>query len=214
MTLLICLSVGMTFLVSWALGRTLLRGEPSSFVLELPPYRRPQLGKVIVRSVLDRTLFVLGRAMLTAAPVSLLIWCLANLSIGGQTLLQAAAGALSGLGWLMGLDGVVLLAFLLGFPANEIVLPVAVTAYLGASQLTDYGSLDMLASLLTTNGWTLCTAVCFLVFTLFHFPCGTTLLTIRKETGSRRCALAAFLLPTGIGMLLCILLHAAFVLFT
>ena len=208
LTLLICLSVGMTFAVSWVLGRTILRGEPSPFVLELPPYRRPQYGKVIVRSLLDRTIFVLGRSVLTAAPVGILIWCMANWRADGCTVLQIAAELFSGFGTLIGLDGTMLLAFILGLPANEIVLPVAVTAYLGAGQLTDYSSLGTLARILTDNGWTVCTAVCYLVFTLFHSPCATTLLTIRKETGSRRWTFAAFLLPTGIGVLVCTLIHA------
>lgn len=208
LTLLICLGVGMTFAASWVLGRTVLRGEPSPFVLELPPYRKPQVGKVIIHSLIDRTIFVLGRSVLTAAPVGILIWCMANWQVDGQTALQLAADVFSGLGWLLGLDGTILLAFLLGLPANEIVLPVALTAYLGAGQLTDYSSLSALSHILTENGWTACTAVCYLVFTLFHSPCATTLLTIRKETGSRRWTFAAFLLPTGIGVLFCTLIHA------
>lgn len=205
MTALILLSIGMTFAASALLGRTVLRGEPSSFILELPPCRRPQIGQVIVRSVLDRTVFVLGRAVMTAAPVSLLIWILANLHIGGLTVLQRIAELLEPAGALLGLDGVILLGFILGLPANEIVLPVAVTAYLGTSALTGYGSLDSLGSLLSANGWTASTAVCFLIFTLFHAPCATTLLTVYKETGSRKWTAAAFLLPVMIGVILCAL---------
>lgn len=205
MTALILLSIGMTFAASALLGRTVLRGEPSSFILELPPIRRPQFGQVIVRSVLDRTIFVLGRAVMTAAPVSLLIWILANLHIGGETVLQQIAGLLAPAGALLGLDGELLLAFILGMPANEIVLPVAVTAYLGSSALTDYGTAASLGTLLTAHGWTASTAVCFLIFMLFHSPCATTLLTICKETGSRRWTFAAFLLPVLIGGTLCIL---------
>lgn len=207
MTLLIVLSVGMTMAVSWGLGRTILRGTASSFVLELPPYRRPQFGKVIVRSLLDRTIYVLGRAAVTAVPVSLLIWCMANVRMQEGSVLQWAADMLSPLGRLLGMDGTLILAFLLGIPANEIVLPVAVTAYMGSAQLTDYGSLTALHSLLTEHGWTFCTAICFLVFTLFHSPCATTLLTIRKETHSAKWTLAAFLLPIFIGMVLCCLVR-------
>ena len=210
MTALILLSICMTFAASALLGRTLLRGQPSSFILELPPYRRPQVGKVILRSVLDRTVFVLGRAVMTAAPVSLLIWILANITIQGQTVLQLLADFLQPVGAWIGLDGVLLLAFILGLPANEIVLPVAVTAYLGAGTLTEYSSLSSLHALLTEHGWTTATACCFLIFTLFHSPCATTLLTIRKETGSRRWTFAAFLLPVAVGFLLCFLIRMAF----
>lgn len=205
MTLLILLCVGVTFAASMFLSRTFLRGQPSSFILELPPYRKPQIGHVILRSVLDRTIFVLGRAVMTAAPVSLLIWMLANICICGQSLLQWLAGFMELPGALIGLDGVMLLAFLLGLPANEIVLPVALTAYLGCSTLTDYDSLDSLHSLLTSHGWTMQTAVCFLIFTLFHSPCATTLLTVYKETRSKRWTFAAFLLPTVIGITLCMI---------
>lgn len=203
MTLLILLSISVTFAASALLGRTILRGQPSSFVLELPPYRRPQLGKIIIRSVLDRTVFVLGRAVAVAAPVSLLIWIFANLQIHGQSILLHLADILQPLGALIGLDGVILLAFILGLPANEIVLPVAVTAYLGSTTLTDYGSLTALHTLLTAHGWTLLTASCFLIFTLFHAPCATTLLTVYKETGSRRWTFVSWLLPTATGFLLC-----------
>ena len=206
MSALILFSVGVTFAASALLGRTVLRGEPSSFVLEMPPYRRPQIGHVIVRSVLDRTVFVLGRAVMTAAPVSLLIWILANISLSGETLLQRLADSMQPLGSLIGLDGVMLLAFLLGLPANEIVLPVALTAYLGTGSLTDYESMQSLHMLLTAHGWTLLTASCFLIFTLFHSPCATTLLTVYKETRSRRWTFAAFLLPTVIGTVLCMIL--------
>ncbi len=203
MTCLILLSVGMTFTASALLGRTVLRGQPSSFILELPPYRKPQIGAVIIRSILDRTVFVLGRAVITAAPVSLLIWILANISISGQTMLQFLADFLQPFGKMIGLDGVMLLAFILGLPANEIVLPVALTAYLGQTALTDYDSLGSLHALLTSHGWTQLTAACFLIFTLFHSPCATTLLTVYQETGSRRWTFAAFLLPTVIGILFC-----------
>ena len=206
MTLLILLCVAMTFAASMFLSRTFLRGQPSSFILELPPYRKPQISHVILRSVLDRTVFVLGRAVMTAAPVSLLIWMLANIRICGQSLLQWLAGFMEPPGALIGLDGVMLLAFLLGLPANEIVLPVALTAYLGCSTLTDYDSLDSLHSLLTSHGWTMQTAVCFLIFTLFHSPCATTLLTVYKETRSKRWTFAAFLLPTVIGITLCMII--------
>lgn len=206
MTFLILLSIGITFAASGFLGKTILRGQPSSFVLELPPYRKPQIGQVILRSVLDRTVFVLGRAIMTAAPVSLLIWILANIRISDASILQWLSYLLDPIGAMIGLDGVIILAFLLGLPANEIVLPVALTAYLGTTALTDYNSFSTLHSLLTEHGWTTLTAACFLIFTLFHSPCATTLLTVYKETGSKRWSLIAFLLPTLIGVIFCALL--------
>lgn len=203
MTGLILLSLAASFGWSAVLSRTVLRGKASSFVLELPPFRRPQIGTVLVRSVLDRTVFVLGRAAAVAAPMNLLIWLLANISFGTQNLLQITAAALHPFGILIGLDGVLLLAFMLGLPANEIVLPVALTAYLGTHTLAEQSELSALQSILTANGWTMLTAVCFLVFTLFHAPCATTLLTVYKETKSRKWTFAAWLLPTLTGILLC-----------
>ena len=208
LTGLIMLSIAVTFGASALLGKTVLRGEPSSFILELPPYRRPQIAQILVRSLFDRTLRVLGRAVTVAAPVSLLIWIAANVQIAGGSILMLFADALAPAGHFLGMDGVMLLAFLLGMPANEIVLPVAVTAYSGSTVLPDYGPLSALHTLLTANGWTLTTAACFLVFTLFHAPCATTLLTVRHETQSRRWTVAAFLLPTLIGCCFCAVIAA------
>lgn len=208
LTLLILCSIAVTMGVSCLLSRTVLKGEPSSFVLELPPYRRPQVGRILVRSIFERTLVVLGRALAVAAPVSLLIWMMSNLHMGDASLLGHAAEFLSPLGMLLGLDGVLLLAFILGTPANEIVLPVAVTIYTGAAELMDYGTVSELHMLLAQQGWSMTTAVCFLAFMLFHAPCATTLLTIRKETGSLRWTLLAWLLPLTVGAGLCVLLNA------
>ncbi len=205
LTLLIAFCIGMTMLHSFLLSRTLLRGKPSPFVLELPPYRMPQVGKVLIRSLLDRTVRVLGRAVMTAAPAGLLIWILSNVPVSDGSLLTCTAGLLEPAGWLLGVDGVILLAFVLGLPANEIVLPVAVTAYLGAETLTGYGDSTALCALLTANGWTLHTACCFLILALFHSPCATTLLTVYKETGSKRWTLAAFLIPVLTGIVLCLI---------
>ena len=199
MTGLVALSVGMTLAVTRLLSETLLRGEGEVFTLELPPYRRPQLGRVLVRSVLDRTLFVLGRAALVAAPAGLVLWALANVCSGA---LPALAGALRPLGALMGLDGETLLAFALGIPANEIVLPILLMLYDGGGVLPEAGSLAPLAA----HGWTAATALCAAVFMVFHWPCSTTLLTIRKETGKWRWALLAAALPTAVGVLLCTIL--------
>ena len=208
----ILFAVGMTLLSSRLLTATVLRGQLSAFSLELPPYRMPRVGQVLVRSLLDRTLFVLGRAVTVAAPAGLLIWTLGSISVRGGSLLTALAGALDGPGRLMGLDGMVLLAFLLGFPANEIVLPVLLMGYLQTGTLTDYGSLAELSAVLTANGWTAETAVCMLVLCLLHFPCGTTCLTILHETGSARWTALAAALPTAMGAALCMIIHGVWTL--
>ena len=182
---------------------TLLKGVPSSFTLELPPYRRPQLGRVVVRSVFDRTLFVLGRAAAVAAPAGVLIWLLANLRPGGQSLLASVTGVLDPFARLLGLDGVILTAFILGFPANEIILPIILMAYLQTGTLVEMTDPAALFTLLTANGWTGKTALCMMLFCLFHWPCSTTCLTIRKETGSWKWTAAAAALPTALGILLC-----------
>ncbi len=203
----VVLSVAMTLWASRFLSRTVLKGEPSSFSLELPPYRMPQVGQVLVRSILDRTLFVLGRAVAVAAPAGLLIWTAANVSVGGESVLLRLAGILEPLGRLMGLDGIILLAFLLGFPANEIVVPCILMGYLSTGTLTDYGSLAELQELLAGHGWTAATALSALLFTLFHFPCGTTCLTIWRETRSWKWTALAVALPTCIGAALCVGVH-------
>ena len=172
----------MTLAVSWLLSHTLLRGIPSAFTLELPPYRRPQIGKILVRSVLDRTLFVLGRAAAVAAPAGLIIWILANISFAGPaagwfcaagpgspSLLEIFTGFLDPLGRLMGLDGVILAAFILGFPANEIVLPIILMAYLQTGSLVQMEELSALSALLSAHGWTAATPICLMIFCLFHW---------------------------------------------
>ena len=198
----ILFSVVMTFAVTWLLSRTVLRGEPSAFALELPPYRMPQVGNVLLRSLLDRTVFVLGRALAVACPTGCLLWCLANCSIGNGNLLQWLSAALNPLGHALGLDGVLLLSFLLGFPANEIVLPIALMTYQAQGALTPL-NLGSLLPILLAQGWTARRAVCMLLFTLFHWPCSTTLLTVRKETGSGLWTALAFLVPTAVGAALC-----------
>ena len=208
----ILFAVAMTLLASRLLTATVLRGQLSAFSLELPPYRMPRVGQVLVRSLLDRTLFVLGRAVTVAAPAGLLIWILGSISVRGGSLLTVLAGALDGPGRLMGLDGMVLLAFLLGFPANEIVLPVLLMGYLQTGSLTDYGSLAELSAVLTANGWTAETAVCMLVLCLLHFPCGTTCLTILHETGSVRWTALAAALPTAMGAAVCMVIHGVWTL--
>ncbi len=203
LTGVILFGVLMTFVVSSALSKTILKGVPSSFTLELPPYRRPQIVQVIVRSIFDRTLFVLGRAVAVAAPAGLLIWCMANLTVGGQSLLSLCSGFLDPFARLLGLDGVILMAFILGFPANEIVVPVMLMAYLSTGSLTEINDLAQLKLLLTGQGWTWLTAVCTMLFSLLHWPCSTSCMTIYKETHSLRWTLISFAVPTMIGMVVC-----------
>lgn len=200
----ILLGVLMTFAASKILSYTVLNGVPSSFTLELPPYRMPQFGKVIIRSVFDRTLFVLGRAAAVAAPAGVFIWILANVNINGESILSLVSSFLDPIGVLMGLDGVILLAFILGFPANEIVLPIMIMTYLNAGTIQEMTSLFELRSLLVANSWTPLTAVCVLLFSLMHWPCSTTCLTIKKETDSLKWTAVSVLTPTVMGFLSCV----------
>ena len=200
------LGVGMTLAVSRLLSATVLRGLPSSFALELPPYRRPRVGQIVVRSVLDRTLFVLGRAVAVATPAGLVVWLCANVQVGGGTVLAHITGFLDPLGRMMGLDGVILMAFVLGWPANEIVVPIMLMAYLSQGTLVEMGELDTVGRLLRQQGWTELTAVCTILFSLFHWPCSTTCLTIAKETGSVKWTVLAVAVPTLVGVCLCILM--------
>ena len=197
----------MTFAVTKLLSSTLLRGKQSSFTIELPSYRRPQVGKIIVRSMLDRIVFVLGRAVAVAVPAGLIIWLMANIYIGDSNLLIHCADFLDPFAKLIGLDGIILMAFILGFPANEIVIPIALMAYMQSGSLVEYESLSSVKTILEANGWTYTTALCTVVFTLFHWPCSTSLLTVKKETGSLKWTLAAFLLPTAVGITLCFLIN-------
>ncbi len=195
----------MTLVISKLLSATILKGIPSSFTLELPPYRRPQIGKVIVRSIFDRTLFVLGRAVVVAAPAGMVIWILANLTIGDVTLLSLCSGFLDPFARMIGLDGVILLAFILGFPANEIVVPIIIMAYMAEGKLLEIDDLSVLKELLVNNGWTWVTAVSTLLFSLMHWPCSTTCLTIRKETQSVKWTLVSWFIPTITGFIVCFL---------
>lgn len=205
LTGVILLGVFMTFWISRLLSGTLLKGVPSSFTLELPPYRKPRIGQVIVRSVLDRTLFVLGRAAMVAAPAGLVIWLFANVQVGSVSILAHCTGFLDPFAQLFGLDGVILMAFILGFPANEIVIPIMLMAYLSTGTLLEMNDLGALHDLLTANGWTWVTAVCTMLFSLFHWPCSTTCMTIWKETKSAKWTALSVLLPTVVGLAACFL---------
>ncbi|MFY9177952.1 MAG: ferrous iron transport protein B [Caldicoprobacterales bacterium] len=205
----VVLGVVITLIISRILSKTILKGLPSSFTLELPPYRKPQVGKILIRSLLDRTLFVLGRAVMVAAPAGLIIWLMANLTIGGISLLNHSASFLEPFGRLLGMDGYIILAFILGLPANEIVIPIIIMSYSASGVMIELDSLEALRNLLVANGWTWLTAVSTMLFSLNHFPCGTTLLTIRKETQSLKWTILSFLIPTLTGIVLCFIVAQA-----
>lgn len=210
LTFVILFGILMTFLVSFILSKTVLKGYPSSFTLELPPYRKPQIGKVIIRSIFDRILFVLGRAIAIAAPAGLVIYLLANVVVGDSSIISILANFLNPFGLILGLDGMILLSFLLGFPANEIVIPILMLGYLSLGSITEINDLTVMKQILIDNGWTFVTAINFVLMSVFHFPCSTTILTIKKETNSWKWAIFSFLLPTFIGILLCFIVHVIF----
>ena len=199
----ILLGIFLTLLISKILSKTILKGMPSSFTLELPPYRKPQFGKIFVSSVFDRTLFVLGRAVGVAAPAGIVIWLFATLNINGASLLSIIANFLDPFANLIGLDGYILTAFILGIPANEIVLPIILMCYLGNNTLVNLEDTFAIGQILKQNGWTILTAINVMIFTVLHFPCTTTLLTIKKETGSWKWTFISFLLPTICGIVIC-----------
>lgn len=213
LTGLVLLGILMTFLVSFLLSKTILRGEPSFFILELPPYRKPQVRKVLLRSLLDRTLFVLSRAVTVAIPAGAILWLVSHILIGDTTLLLFLGKLFSPVGILLGMDGVILVAFLLGLPANEIVLPIILMAYTGTTTLTDAESLVTLRGILVTNGWTNLTAICTLVFCMFHWPCSTTLMTVQKETGSLKWTVLSAIIPTIIGIIICAVIRLIWIVF-
>lgn len=195
--------VAMTLMISKLLSVLIKDSKSSGFALELPPYRKPQLLRTLVRSLLDRTVFVLGRAVIVAAPAGIVIWLCANIYIGDSTVLKYCTDFLDPFGSFIGLDGVIVMAFILGFPANETVIPIIIMSYCASGTLTDFTSLNELNSILTANNWTVITAVCMIIMTVLHFPCSTTCLTIKKETGSVKLTLLSMLIPTAFGIALC-----------
>lgn len=202
-TILVIIGICVTLLVSYLLSKTLLKGIPSTFTLELPPYRAPQVGRILYSSIIDRTIFVLSRAIVVAAPAGALTWILANVYVGDLSILIHVANFLNPLAQIIGLDGFILMAFIVGLPANEIVLPVLLMAYLSTGTLTNFESIEYLREVLTNNGWTNLTAINVMLFSLLHWPCSTTLWTIKKETGSIKWTAVAFLLPTAIAFIVC-----------
>ena len=199
----IIIGVIVTLVVSKILSKTILKGMPSSFMLELPPYRTPQFGKILVRSIFDRTLFVLGRAVSIAIPAGIIIWLFANINISGISLLTHVANFLNPFAKLMGLDGYILTAFILALPANEIVLPIILMSYTAGGSLMQIDDLSNISNILISNGWTILTAINVMLFCLMHFPCSTTLITIKKESGSLKWTALAFLIPTFLGIITC-----------
>ena len=208
LTLVILLGILTTFAVTKILSKTILKGVPSSYTLELPPYRKPQVGKVIIRSIFDRTLFVLGRAAAVAAPAGLVIWLMANITVGEANLLTHVSEFLDPFAKIMGLDGVILMAFILGFPANEIVIPIIIMTYLAKGTIVGIESVSEMKEIFLQNGWTWLTAVNTIIFSLMHWPCSTTLITIKKETGSFKWAALSAVIPTVLGITFCIIITA------
>ena len=200
----IILGIFCSLIISKILSKTILKGMPSSFVLELPPYRKPQFGKILIRSIFDRTLFVLGRAISVAAPAGLVIWLFANIGINGESLLTLVANFLDPFAKILGLDGYILTAFIFGIPANEIVLPIILMCYLGGNSLVNIEDNFSIGQILIQNSWNILTAINVMIFTCLHFPCATTLLTIKKETGSLKWTALSFLLPTICGIIICL----------
>ncbi len=213
LTLVILLSISVSLIMSKILSSTILKGTPSSFTLELPPYRVPKIGQLLIRSMLDRTLYVLGRAVMVAAPAGLIIWLFANIDIHGYSLLYHCTQFLDPIGQIFGLDGTILMSFILGFPANEIVIPLMIMSYCSNNGLNDYGSLNELKNIFINNGWTNLTAINTIIFTLFHFPCSTALLTIKKETQSVKWTVLAFICPLITGLTLCLIVKLIYTLF-
>ncbi|MEE0059431.1 MAG: ferrous iron transport protein B [Acutalibacteraceae bacterium] len=204
--LVVLLGIVLTFLVARVLSATILKGESSSFVLELPPFRKPQIGKIIIRSLCDRTLFVLGRAVAVAAPAGLIIWLLTNIQIGNQAIIEYCIAFLAPIAPVFGMDSIIIIAFILGFPANEIVIPIMIMLYTNTGVLREVNNITQLQALFTSNGWTLVTAICVIIFYLAHFPCSTTCISIYKETKSIKWTLLSFIIPLFCGLLLCFLI--------
>ena len=213
LTLIILLGIIMTFVSSKILSKTLLKGIPSSFTLELPSYRKPQFIKVILKTIYEKIIKILLRAIAVAAPAGLIIWILSNIQINDISLLKHIIIFLDPIGKIIGLDGTILVAFILGFPANEIVIPIMLMGYLCTTTMTDFNDLVYMKEILITNGWTIKTAICTIIFSLFHFPCSTTCITIKKETNSLKWMFVSIILPLIIGVITCFIISTLFNIF-
>jgi len=203
----ILFSIIITLIVTKILSITLLKGSPSSFVLELPPYRKPEIIKTIIRSVLDRTLVILGKSILVALPSGIIIFLLANININSMNILYYITNFLNGFAKIFGLDGVILSSFILGIPANEIVIPIMLMGYSNLSVMTEYTSLEVLKNIFIINGWTNVTCICVIIFSLLHFPCATTIISIYKETRSKKWTILSILIPFILGLILCLIVN-------
>lgn len=199
----IVISVVITLLVSWILSKSILKGESTSFIMELPPYRKPQIFKVIYRSFADKTLFVLSRAIIAAIPAGAIIWLAANININGNSILYILGNFFEPIGKIMGLDGYILLAFILGFPANEIVIPILIMCYTASGTMAECSGMEELGLMLRDNGWSILTAACFILFSVMHFPCATVCQTIYRETKSLKWTLTGIILPALTGVIIC-----------
>jgi ferrous iron transport protein B len=193
---MVVIGIIVTLTVSWALSKTALKGVPTHYTLELPPYRKPKIWDTIVRATLDKSIYVLKRAVIVAAPAAVLTWVLANVFIGDTSLLMYIVNFLDPFAKLLGLDGYILAAFILGLPANEIVVPILLMAYLSTGSLTELADLTQIKQLFLEHGWTWLTALNMMLFSLLHFPCGTTLVNIYKETKSAKWTFLSFAIPT------------------
>ena len=215
------LGIAFMFLVSWALSRTVLRGQVSTFHLELPPYRPPQLWRTIYTSLIDRTIIVLGRAVTFAIPAGALIWLSCNITIGGESIAGYLIHWLDAPGMLMGLNGVILLAYILAIPANEIVIPTVLMLIvmttgvhgLGAGAGVMFEDEGAMQTLFHANGWTLLTGINLMLFCLLHNPCSTTIYSIYKETKSAKWTAVASLVPLALGVVVTILVASIWRLF-
>ncbi len=204
LTLFILLGIILTFLCSYLLSKTVLKGESSYFTLELPPYRMPNIIDTIIDSFKNRAIFVLGRAIKVAILAGVLIWGIVNFTINGKPILDYLVSYLTPIGHFLGVDGVILLALILGFPANEIVLPIMLMVYLNTNTLISMDNIFILKDILVSNGWTITTALCFIFLFLYRFPCSTTLLTIYKETNSKFYTFLSVIVPLMVGIILCL----------
>ena len=213
LTLVILVAIFITFIVSKLLSKTILKGETSFFILELPPYRKPQIGRILIRSLIDRTLKILFRSIVVAAPAGIIIWLLTNIKIYDVNIFNHIATILNPMAVIIGLDGIILASFILGFPANEIVLPIIIMGYMSTGVMIDVNDLSIIKDLLISNGWTIITAICTIIFIVFHFPCSTTMITIYKETKSIKWTIFSFILPLLIGVILCLFIKSVSLIF-
>lgn len=212
------LGVALTFLASWMLSKSVLKGEASAFSLELPPYRPPKIMQTLYTSIIDRTIFVLWRAVIFALPAGAAIWLSSNIMVGDISVAEYIINALDPIGWFIGLNGVILLAYIVAIPANEIIIPTILMLTVLTTGMTDVGSgagvmfepedMSTLSNVLQAGGWTLLTAISVMLFSLMHNPCSTTIYTIYKETKSVKWTVVATLLPYGFGLSILVILAA------